>query len=162
MSKVNPEYVARTIEFFNQSYARIGRPLVITDLQQGSALVEVTLDDTCLNPFGAVDGAFYAGLIDTVAALAGVLTYPEDTGTTTLDMQVTYVRSVSSGRVFAEGRVIRAGRSICMTEAEIKDEEGRLLSFGTSNLVVKQGLQLVSHAVQASGLGEMPPKFLDE
>lgn len=48
----------------------------------------------------------------------------------TLDMQTAFL-APGRGDLFAEGRVVRAGRSIVFAEAEIRDEAGELVARAT-------------------------------
>ena len=46
----------------------------------------------------------------------------------TIDMNVRFVRPVGDGTVTAEGTVVRAGRRIGFAEAEVRDDEGRVIA----------------------------------
>jgi acyl-coenzyme A thioesterase PaaI-like protein len=64
------------------------------------------------------------------------------------------------GLIIAEGKSLKVGKSICLTEAVVKDSTGRLLAQGTSKLMILQGKQSISHAIEAMGHTVLPPKFL--
>lgn len=112
------------------------------------------------NAFGSIHGGVYSSLIDTVAYWAAYCQMEEDQGYTSLDLSVTNLGMVQSGQLVAEGRVLRAGRSICLAEATIKAETGKLLAHGTSKLMLLEGKQSLQTLLAAEGAPPLPPKFL--
>lgn len=112
------------------------------------------------NAFGSIHGGVYSSLIDTVAYWAAYCQMEEDQGYTSLDLSVTNLGMVQSGQLVAEGRVLRAGRSICLAEATIKAETGKLLAHGTSKLMLLEGKQSLLTLLAAEGAPPLPPKFL--
>ena len=112
------------------------------------------------NTFGSIHGGAYSSLIDTAAYWAAYCDMDEDQGYTSLDLSVTNLGMARSGTLVAEGRVIRAGRSICLAEATVKDQAGKLLAHGTSKLMLLAGKQSLRALLAAEGAGQLPPKFL--
>lgn len=112
------------------------------------------------NAFGSIHGGVYSSLIDTVSYWAAYCQMEEDQGYTSLDLSVTNLGMVQSGQLVAEGRVLRAGRSICLAEATIKAETGKLLAHGTSKLMLLEGKQSLQTLLAAEGAPLLPPKFL--
>ena len=101
------------------------------------------------NAFGSIHGGAYSSLIDTAAYWAAYL-----------DLSVTNLGMARAGTLVAEGRVIRAGRSICLAEATVKTAEGKLLAHGTSKLMLLAGKQSIRALLAAEGAPDLPPKFL--
>lgn len=112
------------------------------------------------NSFGSIHGGVYSSLIDTVCYWAAYCQMDEDQGYTSLDLTVTNLGMVSDGTLVAEGRVLRSGRSICLAEATVKTETGRLLAHGTSKLMLLEGKQSLQTLLAAEGAAPLPPKFL--
>jgi uncharacterized protein (TIGR00369 family) len=52
-----------------------------------------------------------------------------------VNLQVTYLKPVTAGRITARAECLRAGRRILFTEARAWDEAGDLVATGTSQLV---------------------------
>ena len=57
------------------------------------------------------------------------------TGQTTLDLNVSFI-GAAGGDVFAEGRILRRGRSIAFGEATITDAAGKLLAVGRATYMI--------------------------
>lgn len=112
------------------------------------------------NAFGSIHGSAYSSLIDTAAYWAAYCDMEEDQGYTSLDLSVTNLGMAQAGTLVAEGRVIRAGRSICLAEATVKTAEGKLLAHGTSKLMLLAGKQSIRALLAAEGAPDLPPKFL--
>ena len=78
----------------------------------------------------------------------------------TLDLQVNNLAAAACGKIIAEGRLIRMGRTIGLAEGTLKDENGRLLVQGTSKMFVLPGLQSIDKVADRVGFETLPPKFL--
>jgi hypothetical protein len=56
--------------------------------------------------------------------------------------------------------LIKAGHTVCFSEATVKDESGKLLSYGTSKQLITRGAQTMARALEVMGCAGLPPKFL--
>ena len=65
------------------------------------------------------------------------------------------------GMIYAEGRSIKIGRSVCLAECFIRDEGGKLLVHGTSKLMVTPTIPPNDEMVAGWGFKQPPPKFLE-
>ncbi len=111
--------------------------------------------------FGGINGGVNAGLLDSVTYWCLLCCMPEDVGYTTIDLTVNDMHSAHSGIIYAEGEVIKHGRTISLTEGRITDEKGTLIAYGTSKLFASPTIQPMSLAAEYLGIGAMPPKFID-
>lgn len=107
--------------------------------REGWVRLRVPVRDELRNAAGApVHGGVYAALTD--MAVGGALATMHEAsaggvGQTTLDMNVSFIGS-SDGDVFAEGRILRRGRTIAFGEATITDAAGRLLAAGRATYMI--------------------------
>lgn len=110
----------------------------LVEVERGRARFEGTPDRRVYNPIGSVHGGYAATMLDSACGVAVHSQLAAGQGYTTLELKVSYVRSLSdrSGRVRAEGRVISAGRRVAFAEATLHDEQGRLCATATSTLLV--------------------------
>ncbi len=153
MKKVNPAYLEAVAKKVSKSPFFTLLSMEITNLDWGQSRLEVVVERKHLQPFGMVHGGVYASVVD-AAAFWGV--YPqldEDLGITTVELKLNYLAPTSSGLLVAKGKSIKVGKSICLAEASVEDETGKLLAHGTETMMVLKDLQIQGHE-------ELPPKFL--
>ena len=129
--------VARDRTRLNRFWQHLG--IEVVDVREGWARLRVRVRDDLRNAPGApVHGGVYAALTD--MAVGGALATMHEAaaggvGQTTLDMNVSFIGS-SDGDVFAEGRILRRGRSIAFGEATITDAAGKLLAAGRATYMI--------------------------
>jgi len=160
MKKINQEHIKAILDLTNQGpYFKL-LSMEVCELRLGYCKVEVNLDTKHLNPFGGLHGGVYASAIDTATYWAVYCALEEDVGLISIDLRVDNLAPIKEGKLIVEGKQIKAGRSICLSEATVIDTEGKLLAYGTSKQMVTQGLQSINQAVKAMGYQSLPPKFL--
>ena len=160
MTQLNPEHVKAVLELINEGpyFKLLG--MEVRKLAVGYALVEVDIANKHLNPFGGIHGGSYSSLIDTAAYWAVYGDISEESGLISLDVSVTNLSPVNHGHLTVEGKRIKAGKNICLSEAVIKSEEGKLLAHGISKQMVTPGLQTMKQAIEAMGHSPLPTKFI--
>src|SRR5712691_7969837 len=57
-------------------------------------------------------------------------------GQSTLDLNVSFLAAAGDGDLFAEGRLLRRGRTIAFGEARISDASGRLVAVGRATYIL--------------------------
>lgn len=100
-----------------------------------------------------VHGGVYASVADAAAFWAAYTEVEEGITLTTVDLKLNYLAPVSEGYLIAKGRSIKIGKTLCLAEASVEDEAGRMLAHGTSTLMVIDSLKI-------QGEKQLPPKFL--
>ena len=95
-------------------------------------------DDSHFNPLGTIHGGYACTVLDSAAACAGQTTLPAGSGYTSIDLQVQYLRGVlpTGGPFRAIGRVVKPGRRVIFTEAQLLDAAGAIVATATSSLLV--------------------------
>jgi len=152
MRQPNDNYINKLIEMVNTSpYPRHLR-MQLVSISVDQAVVKLKTEQCHLQPFGIVHGGVLATLVDTATFWSVFLRLPEDAGLVNIDLKLNYIKSISTGLMTAQGRCIRAGRSINYAEASVKDKEGNLIAHGTSTLMVLPG----------KGIRVGAKKFLDQ
>lgn len=98
----------------------------VTDLQDGEARVELTLQPESLNRWGTAHGGILFALAD-IAAGTAVLTLRQEV-CLTVNASIDFLDAAGLGStLIAVGHVDRMGKSLCFCHADITDETGRLL-----------------------------------
>ena len=112
----------------------------VVDAKPGWVRLRVPVRDELKNAEGApVHGGVYSALVD--MAVGGALSTLHDdaaggVGQTTLDLNVSFIAAATEGAVFAEGRILKRGRSIAFGEARITDAQDRLLAIGRATYMI--------------------------
>ncbi|MCL1798214.1 MAG: PaaI family thioesterase [Eggerthellaceae bacterium] len=159
--KVNPKHVEALLRLINRGPYFELLSMEVCELSRGYSRVETVLEKKHMNPFGAIHGGAYSSILDTAAYWSAYCELDEDVGFTSIDLSVSNLSMVDRGRIIAEGRSLKVGRSICLTEASVKDTHGKLLAYGTSKLMVLKGRQSIKHVLETIGGDALPPKFID-
>lgn len=98
----------------------------IAALQDGSAVMTIpAVTDQHTNPYGYVHGGALASLADTVMGTACVTTGKR---VWTLEMNINFIKNIPvGGSLTAHGKVIHNGKTTMVAEADIFDQDDRLL-----------------------------------
>jgi uncharacterized protein (TIGR00369 family) len=113
----------------------------LDELERGRTVFSVVAEELHENPMGTMHGGIVATLVDTAMGCAVSSTLPVDAGFTTLELSTNFVRAItqSTGRVYAEGRVVHGGGRIVTTEARVFDDTGTLYAHAKSTCLVTRG-----------------------
>jgi uncharacterized protein (TIGR00369 family) len=108
------------------------------EVEPGCVVFEVTPDESVYNPIGTVHGGLVCTLADTVAACAVHTTLEVGFAYTSIDLNVSYTRPVTrdSGTLRAVGTVVKPGRRVAFSRAEITDAAGKVVATATSSCLV--------------------------
>ena len=160
MKKVNPQHAQALKEIANKGPFLQLLPMEITELDYGYCKLETKLSEKLNNPFGIPHGGVFASIIETATYWAVYCAIDEDKGVTTIDVKMDNLASTKGGKLVAEGRQIKIGRTICLAEATVKDENGKLLAYGSSKIMVVPEMQSFEQIVDKAGYETLPPKFI--
>ena len=109
--------------------------LELKEVSHGKALFEGTARPDLMQN-GVIHGGVLASIADSACAVAGISQVFPANYATTINLQVAYMKPVIAGRFKAEGRCIKAGRSILFCEATVRDEGQTVICTATSQLMV--------------------------
>ena len=87
----------------------------------GVATLALEVRDDLKQNNGVVHGGAIATLIDTAAAFAVISLLPVGERATTVDLTVSYLRPLRSGRALAAARVVKAGKRVIVVSVELSD-----------------------------------------
>jgi acyl-CoA thioesterase len=130
--------VARDRTRHNRFWQHLG--IEVVDAREGWARLRVRIRDDLRNAPGApVHGGVYAALVD--AAVGCALSTVNETsgggvGQTTLDLNVTYLAPARGEDIFAEGALLRRGRTIAFGDVRVTDAEGNLVAVGRATYMI--------------------------
>ncbi|MBM4277362.1 MAG: PaaI family thioesterase [Deltaproteobacteria bacterium] len=148
--ELNPKYKEAVTKVVNRSPYFSLLSMEIKNLRWGTSLLEIQLEEKHLQPFGNVHGGVMASVVDAATFWATFPQVENGLGLTTVEIKVNYLAPVQKGKLKAEGRCIKMGKTLALGEAFVKDEEGKLIAHGTSTMMVLPGLTV-------QGYQELPP-----
>ena len=132
-----------------EAWKEAGRPLPpvaatlgmrVTELDNGRAVFELDADPARHgNPMGTVQGGVLVALADGAMGIAYASLLQEGESFTTVELKINYLKPVWSGLLRAEGTVIKAGRTVGLTECRITDESGSLVAHATCTCMTLRG-----------------------
>jgi uncharacterized protein (TIGR00369 family) len=102
--------------------------------EPGQVVMELEPHEGLENTIGLLHGATAAALLDTAMGCAISTMLPAGQGAVTLDLKLTYLRplSVQSGRISAEGKLIKLGRQTSYAEGFVRDCASNLAVHATA------------------------------
>jgi uncharacterized protein (TIGR00369 family) len=108
------------------------------EIGKGHVIFECTPDESVYNPIGVVHGGLVCTLADTAAACAVHSTLDTGVAYTSIDLNVSYTRPVTrdSGTLRAIGTVVKPGRRVAFSSAEILDGRGKVVATATSSCLI--------------------------
>jgi len=107
----------------------------LVSVEPGLAVVELPIDERHVNPFGNVHGGLICDIADAAMGAAYHSTLTDQEICSTLELKVSFLRPAPASTLRAEGRVIKAGKSVGFLECDVKDTEGNLIARATSTLM---------------------------
>lgn len=150
MSRLGPRYTDEIASLVNRSPYFSLLSMKIKDLQWGTSVLEVDLEEKHLQPFGMVHGGAIASVVDAAAFWAVFPQVEKEMGLTTVEMKLNYLAPVKEGKLVAEGRCIKLGKTLALGEARVRDGKGNLVAHGTATMMVLSNLPLL-------GAERLPP-----
>jgi uncharacterized protein (TIGR00369 family) len=127
---LSEEQLDHLVQYFNEEVT-FSRHLgaKVEQVEAGSSVIYIDVDEIHLNGAGTLHGGVYASLIDTamglsVLALVGVRT-------ATIEMNVHFLGAVGRGRITCHSQVVHRTRRTATAEAKVHDSEGHLVAMGT-------------------------------
>ncbi|HIJ58776.1 MAG TPA: PaaI family thioesterase [Deltaproteobacteria bacterium] len=154
MKKLNPDHAAAVQKSINNCPYFSLLSMDIISLEAGRSVLKIEVQEKHLQPYGMVHGGVYSSMMDAACFWAGYTEIEEPFGLTTVEMKLNYLAPASSGIFIAKGKVLKTGKTLCLSEATIIDQKNRLLAHGTATMMVLQSLQI-------QGQSSLPLKFLD-
>jgi uncharacterized protein (TIGR00369 family) len=98
----------------------------------GKSSFEMDVRVEFANPMGTLHGGVLCDLADLAMGAAYASQIDEAETFTTLELKINFLRPVWQGKLRAEGRVVKAGRTVGLVECDITDEQGNLAARASS------------------------------
>jgi uncharacterized protein (TIGR00369 family) len=129
---------AATIAYFNGTLGGWNRAMGTRFVRATPELivVEVTIGEQHLQPYGIVHGGVHAGLIEMACSTgAAVYALPSGQSVVGLENSTSFVRAARGGTMRVTATPVQRGRRTQVWQAVVEDEQGRTLSTGRVRLL---------------------------
>ncbi len=118
----------------------IFKGMEITKYEEGNGDIEIQMDVTedMMNPNGILHGGMSFTLSDMCAGLgAFCLGYR----VSTIQSNINFIRPVTSGRIIGRSYVKHQGRTTMVSNVEIRNEEGKLISSSSFTMALLEKIE---------------------
>lgn len=99
-----------------------------TKRTDGGAEVRLEITERALNSLGVAHGGVICSLVDHAIGTAVHLALGRGRRAVTVELKVNFLAPSTSGTVIAKGRLIREGKHLIVGEAEVLDQDGRMIA----------------------------------
>jgi acyl-CoA thioesterase len=136
--EISEELKEKILAFLNASpfYQYLG--MEVLDAGDGICRLHLPIKGDLKNLFGMVHGGVISTLLDTACSIAAGTLMGEDEMAVTIDQTVNYVSNTSEGTLYAEGKAVHRGRNTAVAQAEVRDDRGNLVAYGTATIFVSR------------------------
>jgi uncharacterized protein (TIGR00369 family) len=110
------------------------------EIEGGECELHLEVRDHHLSPAARVHGGVFFSMADTVMGRAVMSAVEDGRGCATIEAKINYFRPAQAGRLRAIARCTNLSRRTAFTEAEIRDEEGRLIAKATGTFMLTESL----------------------
>ena len=107
----------------------------LVEVEEGRSVIEFEAEPRHWNPQGTLHGGIMCDVADAAMGIAYASTLPEEVSFTTIELKINFLRPVKTGQLKAVGHIVKAGRTIGLTECDLTDPEGRLVARASSTLM---------------------------
>lgn len=110
----------------------------LTEVDSGRAVISGETHADYCNPNGTIHGSWAAALLDSCMGSSVHSQLPAGVGFTIVEFKIDFVRpiTVRTGKVRAEGTVVKVGRHIGMAEGVLRDSKRKTLAKGTTTCLI--------------------------
>jgi uncharacterized protein (TIGR00369 family) len=111
----------------------------LAEVSEGRATVLLEAGPKHANPMGTLHGGILCDIADAAMGIAYASTLDIEESFTTLELKINFLKPIWSAKLRADGRVVKRGRTIGLTECDITDETGSLVARASSTCMTLRG-----------------------
>ena len=112
----------------------------ITEAEPGRVVLELEAGPRHRHGGGVVQGGVITQIADAAMGMSLATLQEDGLWNTTIELKINFIRPVISGRIRAVGRVVEIKQTLMFGEADVLDEQGRLVARASSTcLPVPEG-----------------------
>ncbi|MCI4361164.1 MAG: PaaI family thioesterase [Thermoplasmata archaeon] len=101
-------------------------------IDPGRSRIVLDADGRHANPMGTLHGGILCDIADAAMGMAYASRLRSEESFTTIELKINFLRPFWTGRLTAEGRILRKGRSLGLVECRIHDDERHFVAYATA------------------------------
>jgi uncharacterized protein (TIGR00369 family) len=111
--------------------------ILTEELGEGTAKLSLPVEKHLTNSLGTVHGGVIMSLLDVALCTAARTLHPDSIGVVTIDLSTSFIGGGTGGKLLAEARVLKDGRTMSFVEAEARNEDGSLVAKAIATVRVR-------------------------
>ncbi|MDX8381146.1 MAG: PaaI family thioesterase [Ghiorsea sp.] len=112
-------------------------PMKGVSVEEGKVVFEVQADERHINVFGGVHGGFAASVLDSTTGTVIHTMLEAGVNYATIDLAIKMCRPVPLNQpLLAEGLIINVSKSLGVSQATLKDKQGKLFAHATATCML--------------------------
>lgn len=104
----------------------------ITESEPGRVVLELEAGPEHRHGGGVVQGGVITQIADAAMGMSLATLQEDGVWNTTIELKINFIRPVVSGRIRAVGRVVEMRQTLLFSEADVLDEQNRLVARASS------------------------------
>lgn len=104
----------------------------ITESEPGRVVLELEAGPEHRHGGGVVQGGVITQIADAAMGMSLATLQEDGVWNTTIELKINFIRPVVSGRIRAVGRVVEMKQTLLFSEADVLDEQGRVVARASS------------------------------
>jgi uncharacterized protein (TIGR00369 family) len=112
--------------------------VTVAHCEPGLARLELAVRPELMNSFENAHGGVVMTLADIALAVAAITQDGEARGAQTIELKLSFI-GPGTGKLFAEGRCLKAGNTIAFCEGEVRDSGGQLVAKALGTFRLRRG-----------------------
>ncbi len=113
----------------------------IAAVEVGTVTLALDVEERHFNAVGSLHGGILCDVSDAAMGLAYGTTLDDGETFTTVELKINFLRPVWKTRLTVVGRVVKGGRTLGLTEADVLDGSGKLVARASSTCMTLRGEQ---------------------
>jgi uncharacterized protein (TIGR00369 family) len=104
----------------------------ISEAEPGRVVLELEAGSQHRHGGGVVQGGVITQIADAAMGMSLATLQEDGLWNTTIELKINFIRPVTSGRIRAVGRVVEMKQTLMFSEADVLDDQGRLVARASS------------------------------
>lgn len=113
----------------------------ITEAEPGRVVVELIAGPQHRHEGGVVQGGVITQIADAAMGMSLGTFQPDGVWNTTIELKINFIRPAVAGRLRAVGRVVEMRQTLLFAEADVLDEQDRLVARASSTCMPRPEVQ---------------------